>query len=94
VLPLGELRCIYVYVCMYVCMYESICNALLLQPKQSRVHSGVLQTPTDDYDRRQHTHCEQNNTGSYNMYMRASNNVRRNLKQDDTRKRAYVRTPQ
>jgi len=24
------------YVCMYVCMYESICNAPLLQPKQSR----------------------------------------------------------
>jgi len=23
------------YVCMYVCMYESICNAPLLQPKQS-----------------------------------------------------------
>jgi len=27
------------YVCMYVCIYESICNAPLLQPKQSRVRA-------------------------------------------------------
>jgi len=27
------------YVCLSVCMYESICNAPLLQPKQSRVRA-------------------------------------------------------
>ena len=36
---LYSLKVLSMYVCMYVCMHESICNAPLLQPKQSRVRA-------------------------------------------------------